>query len=194
MELAAGGSLGGRKFFLNVCQVLVPTSPCMMSTTTEREGNHEQETDSNAGGRGNGRSDVRPSGPRIPWRSWSRRVQGRSTSDAPCAAISPPSPPLRVGSCWGGSGHGGACARHRKASARGGSASTCGGTCARGGNANACGGACAGRDHDICDACSDRLLPHLVESGEIEAARSVRRICFPAGGSYGIICGNEKGI
>ena len=100
------------------CQVLRLTTPNLMSTTTEREGKHEQETDSNAGGRGNGWSDVREAGTGIP--RWFPSWISRRSSDAWSWIPSPPSPwaPLWLGRCRSRARNGCVGSRHSSSRAR----------------------------------------------------------------------------
>ena len=82
-----------------------------MSTMTEREGKHEQETDNNDRNSGYGRSRIRPSR----WTSW--RTSFPSCSSPPsCAASSPPSSSpssLRMGNRCCGNRNRRHCARYR---------------------------------------------------------------------------------
>ena len=95
------------------CQVFRTRAPNALSTTTEREGKHEQETDNNACDRCNGRSCIRSPGT---WRT-SRRTPS-SPRPPPSPSCSTPSPsPLRLGNRRGGSRNGCDCPRHRGAPA-----------------------------------------------------------------------------
>ena len=86
----------------------------MMSTMTEREGKHEQETDSNYRNSGYGRSRIRPSW----WTSW-RTSLPWWTSPPSCAASSPPSSSssLRMGNRCCGNRNSGHRARYRNSAA-----------------------------------------------------------------------------
>ena len=115
----------------------------MMSTMTEREGKHEQETDSNDRNGGNGRSCIRPSWSRASWRtSFSWRASPSSCS----ASSSPPSPsPLRMGHRRCGNRNRRYCARYcspsascRDASSYGRGTRSCGGSPGSCGRTSAC--------------------------------------------------------
>ena len=93
------------------CQIFELSLPTTLSTVTEREGKHEQETDNNARNCGNGRTRIRA--------SRSRRTScSPPPSYAPppsCATASPP--PLRMGNCCCRNRNSGNSARHHQSRA-----------------------------------------------------------------------------
>ena len=127
-----GGNLPSVFFFVSFPRLHFLT---IMSTMTEREGKHEQETDNNAGNRGNGWTRLRTSGtwrtPRRTSSSW--RSSPPSCAPPPCTTASP-SPPLRMGNCRCRNRDSGNSARHHQS-----------GTCGRNPRHDSCDSDSSGR-------------------------------------------------
>ena len=110
-----GGNLPSVFFFVSFPRLHFLT---IMSTMTEREGKHEQETDNNAGNRGNGWTRLRTS---RTWRTPRRTSSSWRSSPPSCAP--PPScttaspPPLRMGNCRCRNRNSGNSARHHQSRA-----------------------------------------------------------------------------
>lgn len=78
------------------CQIFKRRFPNLLSTVTEREGKHEQETDNNDSNSRNGWIRLRPSGA---WQASCRSSSSWWTASlSSCTASSPPSS-LRMGNC-----------------------------------------------------------------------------------------------